>query len=202
MIYDFRGWQDKGKTALGLLAAKELILWHGYDPGEFVANIHVNWPGSHCLTNLQMVQFVKGMVKRGMSHKIIFLDEADRLFPARFWQGKEQTEALIGLWQDEKLFNQIILTSHKGTSTDIILRSCTQIEIEPEYSAARDSISFTVYNVVDGRVYEDVAENVSVTILNDYDRWEVIGQDTKTTWVPPQPQSLADRAEGSLAVSR
>lgn len=179
MIYGIKGWQDKGKTALGLLTAKELILSHGYSPGEFVGNIHVNWPGAHCLTNPQMVKFVKSMVTRGLRHKIIFLDEADRLFPARFWHDKAQTEALVGLWQDEKLFNRIIYTAHKGSSIDVILRLTTQIELEPDYDAKNDCIDFTVYNACDGLVYEDCAEKVSETIFQDYDRWEIIGMTEK-----------------------
>lgn len=177
MIYGVKGWQDKGKTSLGLLIAKELILYHGYSTSEFVGNLKVNWPDAHCLTNIQMRQFLKAMVKKGLKHKIIFLDEADRLIPARFWQDKEQTDALIGLWQDEKLFNRIIYTAHKGTSTDIILRLCTQMEFEPDYDEATDSIPFIIYNAVDGIVSDDCAEHVSVTIFPDYDRWEVIGLD-------------------------
>ena len=174
MIVGFKGWQDKGKTALALLAAKELILYHGYSPDEFVANISVNWPGSHCLTSQQMRQYIRAMVSKGLKHKVILLDEVDRLFPARFWQDAAQTEALIGLWQDEKLFNYILYTAHRGTSLDIIMRLCTQIEIEPDYDEKNDCIDFTVYNAVDGFVFDDCAENVSKTIFPDYNRWAVV----------------------------
>lgn len=174
MIVGFKGWQDKGKTALALIAAKELILYHGYSATEFVANVEVSWPGSHFLTSQQMRQYIRAMVTKGLKHKIILLDEVDRLFPARFWQDAAQTEALIGLWQDEKLFNYILYTAHRGTSLDIIMRLCTQIEIEPDYDELKDCIDFTVYNAVDGFVFDDCAENVSKTIFRDYHRWAVV----------------------------
>ncbi len=202
MIYGIKGWQDKGKTALGLIAAKKLIISHGYSPADFVGNLHVNWPGAHCLTNPQMVKFVKALVSRGLKHRIIFLDEVDRLFPARFWHNREQTEALIGLWQDEKLFNQVIFTAHKGTATDVILRECTQIEVEPDYDEKSDCIYFTVYNLVDGLCYDDVAENVSKTIFPDYDRWEIIGQNPETAGNLPPVVGLGPPHYESLSGQR
>jgi hypothetical protein len=175
MIVGVRAFQDKGKTALAIGTAKELVLYHGYSTAEVVVNLNLRWPDCHVLTNPQMRQYITRMVTHGLKHKIIILDEVDRLFPARFWHDKEQTEALIGLWQDVKLFNWIIYTAHKGTGTDIILRECTQVELEPEYDELRDLIDFTVYNAIDGLVYDDALLNVSKTIFPDYDRWEPIG---------------------------
>lgn len=175
MIYMIRGRQSKGKTALAVATVKELILFHGYNYSEVVANILLpNWPGSHSLSNHQMKAYVKSMVTKGLKHKIIILDEVDRLFPARMWHDADQTDALIGLWQDEKLFNHIITTSHIGTSTDIILMQCSQIELLPDYHKEWDSIEFTVINDLDGEVHQDGVDNVSERVFPDYDRWEVI----------------------------
>lgn len=177
MIIGIRAFQDKGKTALAVGIAKELVFHHGYSFSEVIANLHLSrWPGSHCLSNKQMQVFIQRMVTRGLRHKIVILDEADRLFPARFWNKAEQSEALIGLWQDYKLFNCIIYTAHEGTSVDVILRSVTQIELVPEYSEKDNCIYFTVYNAVDGIVYDDCLLNPKEMVFPDYDRWEIIGQ--------------------------
>lgn len=174
-IVGIRNWQDTGKSALAVATAKELVLRHGYDLTEVVANLHLNWPGAHSVNNQEMRLYIRKMVTNGLRHKIIILDEADRLFPARFWHDPEQTEALIGLWQDVKLFNWIIYTAHLGTSVDVVLRQTTQIELVPEYDEKNDCINFVVYNAQYGLVYEDTCDNVSKTIFPDYDRWEIIG---------------------------
>lgn len=177
MIVGIRAFQDKGKTALAVGAIMELCARHGYAYDEIVANLHLKFPVDnqpHCLNNIQMRQYVRSMVTHGLKHKIVLMDEADRLFPARFWQQREQTDALIGLWQDYKLFNYIIYTAHEGTSVDIVLRQVTQIEINPEYDIRNDCINFTIYNQVDGFVDDDCLVNVSKNIFPYYDRWEVI----------------------------
>lgn len=179
MIVSIRQFQDKGKTALAVGTILELCARHGYDYDEVVANLHLKFPvpedrQPHCLNNIQMRQYVKAMVTQGLKHKIVLLDEADRLFPARFWQQRGQTDALIGLWQDYKLFNYVIWTAHEGTGVDIVLREVTQIELEPDYYELEDCIPFVIYNGMDGLVDDDCLLNVSKNVFPYYDRWEVI----------------------------
>jgi len=177
MILCARAFQDKGKTALIVKAIKTVLSIgsrypDGYRPADVVANISLpNWQGAHCINNNNMREYIKQMVVRGLEHKIIFVDEADRVFPARFWQKPEQTEALIGLWQDYKLFNLVFWTAHEGTGVDVILRDVTQIEITPEYIKSADKILCRIYNGIEGRVFRDTVENIS-SVFPDYDRWE------------------------------
>lgn len=177
MIVSIRNWQDTGKTALAVGLMQELVFRHGYDFGEVVANLKLKFPVEnkpHCINNKQMKKYIQDMVTNGLEHKIIIIDEADRVFPARFWHKPEQTEALIGLWQDFKLFNYIIWTGHADTGVDLVLRSVTQMELTPEYDAKKDRIPFTVYNQAKGIVTNDCLLNVSKTVFPYYDRWERI----------------------------
>lgn len=181
MIIAVRGFQDKGKTATAITLVREYIRIgkafgaEGLQYSDVYANLHlINMPGSHSLTNPEMRVFIKSMVTNGICHKILLLDEADRLFPARFWQNREQTDALIGLWQDFKLFNIIIYTAHEGTSVDIVLREVTQIEENPEYNPVKDCIDLRVFNALHGIVYEDGIDNISDKAFKYYDRWEAI----------------------------
>lgn len=177
MIIGCRAFQDKGKTALAIGYILKLCLEHGYSFNEVVANIHLSFPVSnppHYLPNAKMKLFVERLVHTGMKHKIILLDEADRIFPARFWQDRGQSDALIGLWQDYKLFNYIIYTAHKGTSVDILLRQVTQVELEPDYDEKKDCIPHTIFNAMYGYVDSDILLNVSDRIFPYYDRWEVV----------------------------
>lgn len=175
MIVGIKAFQDKGKTALAVGTMLELCAHHGYAYDEIIANIPLKFPVDnkpHCLNNAQMRAFIKRMVLEGIQHKIIMIDEADRVFPARFWQKPDQTEALIGLWQDYKLFNYFIWTGHAGTGVDLVLRQVTQIELEPEYNPKTDEIPFIIYNAVDGFVSNDCLVDVSKNIFPYYDRWE------------------------------
>lgn len=177
MIVGIRAFQDTGKTALAVGTIIELCLRHGYGFDEVVANIQLEFPVEqkpHCINNQLMKLYIKEMVTKGLKHKIVLLDEADRLFPARFWQQKEQTEALIGLWQDYKLFNYIIYTAHEGTGIDIVLRSVTQIELVPNYDARNDCIPFVIYNAIDGFVDDDCLLDVSKNVFPYYHRWAVV----------------------------
>lgn len=175
MIYGIRAFQDKGKTALAVGLAKYICLYGGYEFSEIIANIPLSFPVDHkpvCLNNDEMIKFLKTMIHRDIKHKIIILDECDRLFPARFWQDKEQSESLLGLWQDFKMFYHIFWTAHKGTGVDVLLRETTQIEMEPEYSERKDLIDFIVYNANIGRVSQNCLRDVSKTVFPYYHRWK------------------------------
>jgi hypothetical protein len=192
MIIGIRNWQDTGKTALAVGTIIELLMFHGYEPDEVIANIMLKIPGTHSVNNAQMKQYIKAMIARGLKHKVILVDEADRVFPARFWQDRAQTEALLGLWQDVKCFHNVIYTAHTGTSVDINLRNTTQVELEPKYEAKKDRIPFRIYNALKGIVYDDCVENVSKRIFPFYDRWEIVGKNDN---------SRAERTPEEAAVS-
>lgn len=175
MNIGIRGWQDTGKTALGIGSILDCLWYHGYSPGEVIANVVLKIPGAHCINNNQMRQFLKTLVIKEIRHKLILVDEADRVLPARFWHDREQTDALMDIVQDEKLFNRLYWTAHKGKGVDIALRQGTQIEVETYfYDKAHDEIPFTVYDELDGVVFDDVMLDVSKNIFPIYDRWAVI----------------------------
>ena len=174
MIIHYKGIQDCGKTALAVATIIRLLLKNGYDPSEVVANIHLKIPGTHSVDNEVMRAFVLKMVSKGLRHRIVLVDEADRVFPARFWQQPEQTSALIGLWQDVKMFNYVLWTAHRGTGVDLMLRQTTQIGIKPSYSKYEDLIRYRVYNSIYERVFSQTCHDVSRRVFPYYDRWEVV----------------------------
>ena len=174
MITGIKGIQDTGKTAVAVAIVMELVAHHGYAWSDVVANIMIKREGVHCITNELMRKYVAKMVTGGLRHKVILFDEADRLFPARFWQEREQSEALIGLWQDVKLFNNIIWTGHIGTSVDVMLRQTTQVGIIPHYIRTQDLIKVYVFNGLYRRKFMLTCPNVSKTIFPFYNRWDIV----------------------------
>lgn len=174
MITSIRGIQDCGKTATMVAAIRQHLLCDGYVPDEVYVNFKLNIPGCHCLNNAQMRLFIRKMIAEGLRHKIIGITEADRLFPARFWNNREQTETLLGLWQDEKLFNLVYYDAHIGTSVDLVLRQTRQMAMIPKYFKVLDKIRVLYINGLFRREYYLWIDNVSKVIFPYYNRWEVI----------------------------
>ena len=174
-----RGVQDSGKTALMVGKIRDLLMnglkWSdGYRPDDVIVNFPLYIEGVHVFNNKELREYIGKMVHDGIEHKIIGIDEADRVFPARFWSNKEQSEALIGLWQDVKLNHQIFWVAHEGTGVDLILRETAQVLLMPEYNRTRDCIEYFIINGLYKRVYYKEYHHASRDIFPYYDRWKVI----------------------------
>ena len=180
MISSIRGMQSTGKTALEVAFIRRILehgqKWpDGYRPEDVVVNYALKIPGCHCLSNLEMRQFIKQMVTKGIKHRIIGITETDRVFPARFWQDREQSETLLGFWQDEKLFNAVFWDAHIGTNVDVMLRETRQRAYIPKYDKFNDCISYTMIDGYTQKIYRGLRVlHVSKTVFPFYDRWEVI----------------------------
>lgn len=175
MITSVRGFQGSGKGLSMVAADLEHLCFDGYSPDDVYVNYKLNIDGVHCLNNKQMVKFITDMVNEGLKHKLVNITEADRVFPARFWQRAEQTEALIGLWQDEKLFNIIYYDAHAGTGVDVTLRNVRQIAWLPQYDKYQDILNIHVINGVYGGEYDfEPITNCREKLFPYYYRWEVI----------------------------
>lgn len=172
MITSVRGFQDSGKGLAIVAADLDHLNFDGYKPDEVYVNYLLKIPGVHVLDNRGMIMFLTDMVKRSYEHKLINISEADRVFPARFWQQNEQTNALLGLWQDEKLFNIIYYDAHAGTGVDVTLRSVRQIAWLPRFNKFADTLDVHVINGVYGKEYDMATiTGVSGKLFDKYDRW-------------------------------
>lgn len=172
MITGIFGWQDSGKTLTMVACAYELFYRLGLKVP--VGNVVLpNIDGAVALTIPHLREWMKMMVEQGLSNQIVLIDEIDRVFPARFWKDREQSEVLIGLWQDVKLNNQILYTAHIGVTVDKIIRDSTRIVVLPEYDRESDTIDLMVY---DGRYgLEDLNMLCSASEwFGEYDRWQII----------------------------
>lgn len=127
----------------------------------------------HYLRNKNMVQFIHVMVTKGVKHRIILIDEIDRVFPHRFWQDREQTETLLGLWQDEKLFNYIIGTAHLGLGIDKQIRESMQVEVITDIGIKGKTVNCTVMNALDMEIFQDTMSQVPLVQRLFYS-WEPV----------------------------
>ena len=129
-----------------------IVLWMmgfgGYAPFECCGNQTIKIEGFRKYNNAQLVAMLKVMVHEHVTHKVINVAEADRAFPPRFWQDKKQTEALLGLWQDEKLGIQFVYDTHYG-GVDKMLRQAAQVIIVPHYVRYLDTVWCELISKID-----------------------------------------------------
>jgi hypothetical protein len=179
MIIGFKGRQGCGKSASMVLFADWFIRHKGYSWTDCVGNMAVYRDGYTALKNNSLRQYIGSMVEREFMHKIILIDEIDRVLPSRNFKSMEQTDALMDFLQDEKLFNIIMYTEHLGNVTDKIVRDATQVMVLPKFNKAdraNDTIRLTVLNGLVQRIKYLRIYPASV-IWNDkklYNRWELI----------------------------
>lgn len=173
MIVGFKAAQDMGKTSLMVMTCLDLIAFHGYDAHEAFGNVLVRVDGFNAMSSASLVETMKQMVRDKWRHKIILLDEVDRVFPHRFWQDKQQTQALLGLWQDVKLFNFVMWTAHLGGAVDVLLRECTQSIVMPKYNKERDESRIEIIDNWNLRTRSATVCCLS-RVFSWYDRWAVV----------------------------
>lgn len=169
MIAIVKGRQRIGKTTIAVGIAVVLVRDFGYSVTDIVSNLHLYKPdgrelsGYHYLNIKGMRAYVRSMVDKGLKHRIIIVDEIDRVFSHRFWQKTEQSESLLGLWQDEKLYNWIIGTAHIGKSVDVLIRECMQLEIIPYYrDTVNDCMRYHTINTLDRRISRGTMHNMKL----------------------------------------
>jgi len=166
------GWQDCGKTLTMVACAYQLYFGLGLEVP--VGNVVLpNIKGAVALSIPALRVWMKRMIDEGLTNRIILIDEIDRVFPARFWKDREQSEALIGLWQDVKLNNHVIYTAHIGVTVDVMIRSSTRIVVLPEYDKKSDTIELMVfdgrYGLEDLNLLCDASE-----WFGEYNRWQIV----------------------------
>jgi len=162
--------KDVGKTLTAVAMVKYFILERGYDPREVYANFEIRYPGCHALTSEGIRQLIGQIMHLGWRHKIIVIDEANTVFPARLWGDKERTKELLSLWQDVKMFHKIIYTSHIGRAVDLLLRQATDFDIIPWIDRQEDCVNLRVINGVDLDKTSICIPNAS-SYYKDYNRW-------------------------------
>lgn len=179
MIYIIKGRQRQYKTTTMVAAALYYHTVVGYKVEEIYSNIrlyHENGEelaGYHYLTIREMRLFVREMVERGYTHKLIIIDEIDRVFPHRFWNKFQQTEALLGLWQDEKLFNIILGTTHVGKGIDLLLRESMQFEVFTKFDKIRRVVKLVVIDNLNHRLFKSTMPAVGL-VHKLFNSWEPV----------------------------
>ena len=146
----------------------------GYSPREVVGNLTIKMRGYTKYTKDELRQYIENMLKHEVRHKVVLIDEVDGVYPARFWNRGRQTEQLLGMWQDFKLFNWFLMTGHIGNAgSDLIVRSAASVYVEPTYIKGEDTIYLKVFNKQRNSLSYDSIYPASA-MFPYYKRWEPI----------------------------
>lgn len=168
-VFHARGAESTGKTLLLAHYYRYLIDSGLYIPSDAVGNITFKGKyglGYTVLKGDDLRQYLWDLTHKPYEHKIVFVDEADSEFPARFFTDAEQTEIALRLWHTAKLHNYIFFTSHLGNSTDIIIHLATHYYLYPNMpDFEAQTMDFTIINGLDVEITNWTAYDIISTML-------------------------------------
>lgn len=168
-VYHARGAESMGKSLWIAHFYRYLIDKKLYTPFEAVGNMSFKGKYSQGYTVYKgdsLRQYLWDLTHVPYTHKIVIIDECDSEFPARSFTEKEQTEIALRLWHTAKLHNYVLLSSHLGKSTDIIMHLASHFYIfprKPEFTT--NSLDFTIANQLDMITGDWTAHDIIKTML-------------------------------------
>lgn len=175
-VFHIRGAEGKGKTLWGAHYYRYCIDNNLVLPANGVGNLEIKGKygdGWTVLKGQKLHEYLWNLTHVPYRNKFIFIDEIDSEFPARFFSSREQTEIAIRLWHTHKLGNRVIMTSHKGNSTDVIFHLASHYVILPDTpNFETNSLDFTFIDNLKLRYSEQTAHDIIKTMLI-YNRQEL-----------------------------
>lgn len=170
--------QGTGKTTVMVGASIHHVKHDGYCWSEVYGNVYMPGLaefGYHHLTNDALREFVGDISRKGLRHMVILIDEIAKVFPARWYADRKQQEALIGLFQDEKLFNLVYATAHAGTSYDKLMRDARQKTVVPFYDQKKkpDYMPYCLIDDLNKSISWHTMYNVK-WVQRHYSRWDFV----------------------------
>ena len=181
-VFHARGAESTGKTLWIAHYYRYLIDNGFYTPYDAVGNITFKGKysiGYEVVKGDRLRQYLWDLTHVPFRNKIVIIDEADSEFPARFFSNKEQTEIALRLWHTAKLHNHILMSSHLGNSTDVIMHLASHYYVFPRRpDFATNTLEFTIANGLDLTIDDWEATDIIKTMLI-YSRQELT-EDTIT----------------------
>lgn len=194
-VYHARGAENQGKTLWIAHYYRYLIDKGFYSPDDAVGNMTFKGKyaqGYQVLKGDDLRQYLWDLTHKPYKNKIVIIDECDSEFPARMFVEKEQTEIALRLWHTAKLHNHILLSSHLGNSTDLIIHLASHFYVFPHQpNFDTNTMDFTIANAIDLFIKDWTAYDVILTMLI-YSRRELT-EDTETEQQKIRPVKKASR---------
>lgn len=188
-VYHARGAESTGKTLWIAHFYRYLIDSGEFTPYDAVGNITFKGKyslGYQTLKGDSLRQYLWDMTHVPYQHRIVIIDEADSEFPARLFTDREQMEIALRLWHTAKLHNYVLMTSHIGNSTDLIMHLASHFYVfprQPDFNT--NTMDFTIANGLDMTIGNWTATDIIKTMLI-YNRRELT-EDTETEQAKIRP---------------
>lgn len=175
-VFHARGAEGLGKTLWLVHYYKYLIDRGFYTPYDAVGNLTLKGKygiGYQVLKGDDLRQYLWELVHKPYRDKIVFIDEIDSEFPARMFTDREQTEISLRMWHTAKMNNTILMSSHIGNSTDVIMHLAGHYFIYPEKpDFETNTLEYTIANRLDMELSDGIAYDIIKTMLI-YNRQEL-----------------------------
>lgn len=181
-VYHARGAESQGKTLWIAHFYRYLIDKGLYSTFDAVGNMTFKGKyadGYQVLKGDSLREYLWDLTHKPYKNKIVIIDETDSEFPARMFPDKEQTEIALRLWHTAKLHNYVLMSSHLGNSTDLIIHLASHFYVFPRQPNWKNStMDFTIANAIDLTINNWTAQDVIASMLI-YSRRELT-EDTET----------------------
>lgn len=188
-VYHARGAESKGKTLWGAHYWRYLVDNGIYVPEDGVGNLTFKGKygaGFQVLKGDKLREYLWDLTHKPYRDKFVFIDEIDSEFPARSFTDREQTEISLRLWHTAKLGNTVIMTSHIGNSTDLIIHLASHYYIYPDKpDFTTNTMDFTIANALDITIDDWTAHDIIKSMLI-YNRTELT-EDTEEEQAKVRP---------------
>lgn len=164
-VYHARGAEGLGKTLWGAHFYRGLVDSGLILPENSKGNLTFKGKygyGYETLKSDDLRQFLWDMTHKPYTNTFVFIDEIDSEFPARSFTDVEQTEIALRLWHISKLHNYVVMTSHKGNSTDVIMHLASHYYVFPEIpDFSTNTLGYTIASAI----YEETTEGEAYDII-------------------------------------
>lgn len=168
MITGIIGQQGAGKTlTMCAKVHQQKLLYPEY---KIYSNVYFPYLDHKFMGNDEIRDWLTWALRTGQRGVLACIDEIDSVFNPRFWNNKEQTDALLHLWQDEKLGMWLFYTGHASLPADKIVRDATNELIFPHYDKSHNIVNLYVSNRRIQPPFKVVMKNASFW-WKMYDRW-------------------------------
>lgn len=168
-VYHARGAESQGKTLWIAHFYRYLIDMGLFTPFDAVGNMTFKGKYSKGYTVLKgddLHGYLWDLTHKPYKKKIVIIDEIDSELPARAHSDTEQTEIALRLWHTAKLGNYVLMSSHLGKSTDLIIHLASHFYIFPRKpNFATNSLDFTLANGLDMETSNWTAQDIIKTML-------------------------------------
>ena len=179
-VIEIGGKMGSGKTLTAVLAAVKALKSEVLSPSNLFTNIKfLNYPVA-LYEHSGMFDLISNIVSFDSpfltqdGYKLIIWDEMDTAANKRYFNQKNQTAMLQGLYMLRKLNCDFIGITHDSGAIDKIYRQMVNIYVEPALDTKKDQLTCYIANEDTGTYYKNIIDRPSA-YYDEFNSYQVLG---------------------------